>query len=132
MTRDLKMTLNIRPAPHKVLVNFGARRVHLPDSVRAYEDAIQMLAVDAVGLAGWTVEIYDRYMVICDFAVAGEPTQKRHGDIDKLVRSVLDGLTKGRAIYDDANVIDLRATKKHVDDTDAAKVGVTITVEKVD
>jgi crossover junction endodeoxyribonuclease RusA len=37
----------------------------------------------------------------------------RTGDVDKLVRAVLDGITIGRAIADDAQVVELAASKHY-------------------
>lgn len=47
-------------------------------------------------------------------------------DTDKLVRGVLDGLTKGGAIVDDARVIDLHAYKRYsVDGWTGVQVQIT-------
>lgn len=48
------------------------------------------------------------------------------GDLDKLVRAVLDGLTRGGTIVDDRHVTELSATKFWAEPGDE---GVAITVE---
>jgi crossover junction endodeoxyribonuclease RusA len=47
----------------------------------------------------------------------GSPTFPigRTGDVDKLVRAVLDGITIGRAIADDAQVVQLEACKRYAE-----------------
>lgn len=46
-----------------------------------------------------------------------KPTQGRPGgDVDKLARAVLDALTDGRLLPDDAQVVDLTARKRWSDD----------------
>ena len=50
------------------------------------------------------------------------------GDLDKLVRAVLDGLTRGGTIVDDRHVVGLRAAKFWAEPGDE---GVAVTVESI-
>lgn len=53
------------------------------------------------------------------------PTGHNTGDVDKLVRAVLDALVEGKMLTDDSQVTQLTAAKEYDDDTTP---GVTITV----
>lgn len=44
------------------------------------------------------------------------PTPRRSGDLDKLARAALDGLTDGNVLADDAQVVTLTLTKRYVYD----------------
>jgi Holliday junction resolvase RusA-like endonuclease len=48
-------------------------------------------------------------------------------DIDKLVRAVMDGLTDGGLLGDDARVVDLTATKRYPTPGDPTGVGIDVT-----
>jgi Holliday junction resolvase RusA-like endonuclease len=48
-------------------------------------------------------------------------------DIDKLVRAVMDGLTDGGLLGDDARVVDLHTTKRYPTPGDPTGVGIDVT-----
>jgi Holliday junction resolvase RusA-like endonuclease len=48
-------------------------------------------------------------------------------DIDKLVRAVMDGLTDGGLLGDDARVVDLHTTKRYPNPGDPTGVGIDVT-----
>lgn len=54
------------------------------------------------------------------------PITRSSGDIDKLVRGVLDGIDIGGLIGDDSQVIDVRASKRYSVDP-----GVTIYIDRI-
>lgn len=55
------------------------------------------------------------------------PITRSSGDIDKLVRGVLDGIDIGGLIGDDSQVIDVRASKRYSVDP-----GVTIYIDRIE
>lgn len=70
------------------------------------------------------------YVVALDFAMP-RPARPAHphptrGDLDKLVRAVLDGLTRGGLIADDRHVIELAASKRWASERGAEGVAVTV------
>lgn len=54
------------------------------------------------------------------------PITRSSGDIDKLVRGVLDGIDIGGLINDDSQVVDVRASKRYSVDP-----GVTIYIDRI-
>lgn len=54
------------------------------------------------------------------------PITRSSGDLDKLVRGVLDGVDQGGLVSDDSQFIDIRASKRYSVDP-----GVTIYIDKI-
>jgi Holliday junction resolvase RusA-like endonuclease len=52
------------------------------------------------------------------------PISRRAGDIDKLSRAVLDGITIGGIIGDDSQVVKLHATKEYAPDYPGVIIGI--------
>ena len=89
--------------------------------------------VEAVAkIAGTQPRLQPPYSVELHFSMP-RPKKPSHeyptrGDLDKLVRAVLDGLTRGGVIVDDRHVTDLSAAKFWAEQGDE---GVAVTVESV-
>jgi len=49
-------------------------------------------------------------------------------DLDKLVRSTLDGLVEGGVLQDDALVVDLHATKRYTATASGAHIGIVVSL----
>ena len=88
----------------------------------------------AVKLWEWEVNQDDEYSVSLSFLLPKPRTVSRaqpnvKPDIDKLCRSTLDALTVGKAIDDDARIIQLTASKTYATETE--QPGCYITVNKL-
>ena len=88
----------------------------------------------AVKLWEWEVAQDDQYSVSLSFLLPKPKSVSRaqpnvKPDIDKLCRSTLDALTVGKAIDDDARIIQLTACKTYA--TEAEQPGCYITVNKL-
>lgn len=102
---------------------------------KEWRQAAEFTIRQAVKLWEWGVAQDDQYSVSLSFLLPKPRSVKRaqpnvKPDIDKLCRSTLDALTVGKAIDDDARIIQLTASKTYA--SEAEQPGCYITVNKLD
>ena len=102
---------------------------------REWRSAAETTIRQAVNLWKWEVSSDDEYSVPLSFLLPKPKSVTRaqpnvKPDIDKLCRSTLDALTVGKAIDDDARIIQLTASKTYA--SKAEQPGCYITVNKLD
>ena len=104
----------------------GGRMIESSKKVKPWREAVARVASDHL-----LDEPLDGHLrVIIRFELPA-PKKSRFGnrpagppDIDKLVRSTLDGLTTSRLIVDDARIVALTATKHWAADTPGATISI--------
>lgn len=101
---------------------------------REWRQAAETTIRQTVKLWEWEVNQDDEYSVSLSFLIPKPKSVSRaqpnvKPDIDKLCRSTLDALTVGKAIDDDARIIQLVASKTYASETE--QPGCYITVNKL-
>lgn len=101
---------------------------------KLWRQAAEATVKQAVKLWKWETTPDDQYSVSLSFLLPKPRSVKREQpnvkpDIDKLCRSTLDALTVGKAIDDDARIIQLTASKTYA--AGSEQPGCYITVNKI-
>lgn len=134
-TREVAFTVHGTPAPQgsKRAFVVGNRARIVEDSKKSapWRDSVAAAAVEAMGGAlpyDVAVEVVITFLFVRPASVKPEkrPFPSVMPDVDKLARAVLDGLTAGGVVRDDARVVDLHARKRYAD-----VAGAEITVREV-
>ena len=102
-------------AKERPRVNTKTKTVYTPKATKDYENFVAV-AAKAAGMKFGP----DRVIVNMEFY----PSIDKGKDLDNLIKSVLDGLTKGKAWDDDRQVVELHATKKLIEKHPYARVTV--------
>lgn len=136
---ELRFRVEGRPAPQGSKTMRDGRPVESNPRSRAWRDCVRTAAESASFITGWTapslttaveVEVVFQFARPRTVSARSVPTTRSTGDIDKLVRCVLDALTQGGVLRDDSQVTSLRTRKVYF--APGTQEGATISVRRVD
>ena len=118
MTWTIAFSVTGDPAPQGSKRHVGnGRMVEASKRLKPWRDLVIEAAADQADLTDTItgpVRVHLEFRIPRPLKPKHElPISRRAGDIDKLVRAVLDGLTIGRLIEDDSHVVNLTATKRY-------------------
>ena len=132
MTWLIAYTVSGNPAPQGSKRHVGnGRMIEASKRLKPWRDAV----IAATQEMASTVEQLEGPLTVkLEFRVPrpktvtrSHPITRSSGDLDKLIRAVLDGITIGELIQDDSQVVNIRASKRYSVDP-----GVTIYIERVE
>lgn len=118
MSWTIAFTVEGHPAPQGSKRHVGnGRMVEASKRLKPWRDAV----IKASAQMAATVEPLDGPLYVrLEFRIPRPKTVTRRypitrsaGDVDKLIRGVLDGIDQGGLIGDDSQVIDVRASKRY-------------------
>lgn len=132
MTWLVAYTVEGNPAPQGSKRHVGnGRMIEASKRLKPWRDAVIAATAD---MASKIEQLEGPLSVKLEFRIPRPKTVTRRypitrssGDLDKLIRAVLDGITIGALIQDDSQVISIRSSKRY-----SELPGVTIYIEKVE
>ena len=132
MTWLVAYTVEGNPAPQGSKRHVGnGRMIEASKRLKPWRDAVIAATTD---MASKIEQLEGPLSVKLEFRIPRPKTVTRRypitrssGDLDKLIRAVLDGITIGELIHDDSQVISIKASKRY-----SELPGVTIYIERVE
>ncbi len=112
-----------QPRPRACINKAGTPYVYIPKPAKEYRDKLKEAAI--VAMDGKEIVSTQGLMVEVDFYRTSLPLSKVYGDLDNLLKPVLDALT-GVVYDDDSRIVTVTATKHSVKDADNERIEIKI------